>query len=73
MASPCRVIATALAKTDTVQQVNWVQLNPGAVTDWHAHAKQIDHLVGVSGNIIDASWQALVDAYEYHLTHVEEE
>jgi len=29
--------------------------------------------VGVSGNIIDASWQALVDAYEYHLMHVEEE
>jgi 2-isopropylmalate synthase len=26
----------------------------------------------VSGNIIDASWQALVDAYEYHLIHVEE-
>jgi 2-isopropylmalate synthase len=29
--------------------------------------------IGVSGNIIDASWQALVDAYEYHLLHVEEE
>jgi 2-isopropylmalate synthase len=29
--------------------------------------------VGVSGNIIDASWQALVDAYDYHLLHVEEE
>jgi 2-isopropylmalate synthase len=28
--------------------------------------------IGVSGNIIDASWQALVDAYEYHLIHVEE-
>lgn len=28
--------------------------------------------IGVSGNIIDASWQALVDAYEYHLLHVEE-
>jgi dTDP-4-dehydrorhamnose 3,5-epimerase len=40
----------------TVQQVNWVQLNPGAVTDWHAHAKQIDHLVGVSGNIKLALW-----------------
>jgi 2-isopropylmalate synthase len=29
--------------------------------------------IGVSGNVIDASWQALVDAYEYHLLHVEEE
>ena len=28
--------------------------------------------IGVSGNIIDASWQALVDAYEYHLIHAEE-
>ena len=28
--------------------------------------------IGVSSNIIDASWQALVDAYEYHLLHVEE-
>ena len=26
--------------------------------------------IGVSANIIDASWQALVDAYEYHLQHV---
>ncbi len=29
--------------------------------------------IGVSANVIDASWQALVDAYEYHLLHVEEE
>jgi 2-isopropylmalate synthase len=29
--------------------------------------------IGVSQNIIDASWQALVDAYEYHLIHVAEE
>jgi len=28
--------------------------------------------IGVSANIIDASWQALVDAYEYHLLHVED-
>ena len=28
--------------------------------------------IGVSQNIIDASWQALLDAYEYHLIHVEE-
>jgi 2-isopropylmalate synthase len=29
--------------------------------------------IGVSENIIDASWQALVEAYEYHLVHVDEE
>jgi len=29
--------------------------------------------IGVSGNIIDASWQALVDAYECHLLHCMEE
>ncbi len=29
--------------------------------------------IGVSENVIDASWQALVDAYVYHLMHVEEE
>jgi 2-isopropylmalate synthase len=28
--------------------------------------------IGVSQNIIDASWAALVDAYEYHLIHEEE-
>jgi 2-isopropylmalate synthase len=29
--------------------------------------------IGVSTNVIDASWEALVDAYEYHLLHVAEE
>src|SRR5438876_1392409 len=35
---------TEILRTDwsvigiTVHQINWVQLNPGAVTDWHAHA-----------------------------------
>ncbi|MCC6239950.1 MAG: citramalate synthase [Phycisphaerales bacterium] len=29
--------------------------------------------IGVSSNVIDASWQALVDACEYHLLRVEEE
>ena len=28
--------------------------------------------VGVSENIIDASWQALVDAIEFHLIHESE-
>jgi 2-isopropylmalate synthase len=36
-------------------------------------SRELFGTVGVSGNIIDASWQALVDAYEYHLVHVEEE
>jgi 2-isopropylmalate synthase len=34
--------------------------------------REIFGTIGVSANIIDASWQALVDAYEYHLIHVEE-
>jgi 2-isopropylmalate synthase len=34
--------------------------------------KEFFGTIGVSGNIIDASWQALADAYEYHLLHVEE-
>jgi 2-isopropylmalate synthase len=29
--------------------------------------------IGVSENIIDASWQALVDAYDHHLIHCQEE
>lgn len=28
--------------------------------------------IGVNSNIIDASWQAIADAYEYHLLHVAE-
>lgn len=35
-------------------------------------SKEIFGTIGVSENIIDASWQALVDAYEYHLLHDEE-
>ncbi len=35
-------------------------------------SKQVFGTIGVSDNIIDASWQALVDAYEYHLLHIEE-
>jgi len=46
----------------TVRQVNWVQLNPGAVTDWHSHSKQYDHIVGVSGNIKLALWDGRDDS-----------
>jgi 2-isopropylmalate synthase len=34
--------------------------------------KEVFGTIGVSGNIIDASWAALVEAYEYHLLHAEE-
>jgi len=35
--------------------------------------REVFGTIGVSPNVIDASWQALVDAYEYHLLHVEEQ
>src|SRR5207253_1883261 len=35
-------------------------------------SKEVFGTIGVSTNVIDASWQALADAYEYHLIHVEE-
>lgn len=36
-------------------------------------AKELFGTIGVSENVIDASWQALVDAYEYHLILTEEQ
>jgi 2-isopropylmalate synthase len=36
-------------------------------------SKEVFGTIGVSQNIIDASWQALVDAYEYHLLHESEQ
>jgi len=45
-----------------VRQVNWMQLNPGGVTDWHSHEKQIDHLVAVGSNIKLALWGAREDS-----------
>lgn len=38
------------------KQINWVQLNPNGVTDWHRHIRQTDHLIGVGGNIRLALW-----------------
>lgn len=35
-------------------------------------SKEVFGTIGVSANVIDASWQALVDAYEYHLLQEEE-
>ncbi len=55
-------ILTEIFRTDwadiaiSVRQVNWVQLNPGAITDWHMHTAQTDHLIGVGGNIKLALW-----------------
>ena len=34
-----------------VRQVNWMQLNPDGVTDWHVHHRQTDHLIAVGGGI----------------------
>ena len=48
-----------------VQQVNWSLLNANGVTDWHRHARQTDHLVGVGGNIRLALW----DGREESPTH----
>lgn len=42
--------------TLVVRQVNWVMMNPGGVTDWHSHAEQTDHIVGVGGTIKLALW-----------------
>ena len=38
------------------KHVIFVQLNPGAVTDWHRHGDGTDHLIGVGGNIKLALW-----------------
>ena len=46
----------------TVRQVNWVELAPGGVTDWHRHARQTDHLVAVHGTIRLALWDDRPDS-----------
>ena len=40
--------------------------------DGGPESRELFGTIGVNTNVIDASWQALVDAYEYHLIHVEE-
>ncbi|MGN6625574.1 MAG: citramalate synthase [Tepidisphaeraceae bacterium] len=47
------------------------------VIEWKrksANAASLEYFgtIGVSSNIIDATWQALVDGYEYHLIHAAE-
>src|SRR5437667_391434 len=43
-------------------QVNWQQLKPAGVTDWHVHERQVDHVVGVEGNIKLALFDDRVDS-----------
>src|SRR6266436_9629916 len=38
------------------RQINWVELCPNGVTDWHRHSHQTDHLIGVGGVIKLALW-----------------
>ncbi len=46
------------------------------IADWRRTAADgsTDYFgtIGVNANVIDASWKAIVDAYEYHLLHVSE-
>lgn len=37
-------------------------MNPDAVTDWHRHSKQIDHLIAVSGSIKLVLWDGRPDS-----------
>jgi 2-isopropylmalate synthase len=45
--------------------VEWRRERPDGTSEYFG-------TIGVNSNIIDASWQAIVDAYEYHLVHVSE-
>mgnify|MGYP005840774383 CR=1 FL=1 len=60
-------VINARAETAAVVRVviEWRRDLPGG-------GRELFGTIGVSSNIIDASWQAIVDAYEYHLVHVEE-
>jgi dTDP-4-dehydrorhamnose 3,5-epimerase len=44
------------------QQINWVELSPNGVTDWHRHANQTDHLIGIGGVIKLALWDGRADS-----------
>lgn len=45
--------------------VEWRREKPDGTSEYFG-------TIGVNSNIIDASWQAIVDAYEYHLLHASE-
>lgn len=49
----------------TLQQVNWVQLNPQGVTDWHLHRLQTDQLAAVGGIVKLALWDGREDSPTY--------
>jgi 2-isopropylmalate synthase len=57
------------SKDETAAKVRVVVESRREKTDG---SKETFGTIGVSANVIDASWQALVDAYEYHLLHEEE-
>jgi dTDP-4-dehydrorhamnose 3,5-epimerase len=46
----------------TPKQINWVELSPHGVTDWHRHAHQTDHLIGVGAVIKLALWDGRADS-----------
>src|SRR5207253_1026808 len=46
----------------TPHQINWNQLNPNGVTDWHRHVEQTDHLIAVQGAIRLALWDGREDS-----------
>ena len=50
--------------------IEWKRRDDNAGAN-HEKTPQYFGTIGVSSNIIDATWQALVDGYEYHLIHVE--
>jgi dTDP-4-dehydrorhamnose 3,5-epimerase len=52
------------------QHIIWVEMNPAGVTDWHRHANQTDHLIGVGGNIKVALWDGRADSPTYKQTDV---
>jgi len=49
--------------------IEWKRRDDNANAN-HEKTPQYFGTIGVSSNIIDATWQALVDGYEYHLIHV---
>lgn len=53
-----------------VHQVNWVELNPGGVTDWHRHDEQTDRLVAVGGSIKLALWDGRLGSKTYGASEI---
>jgi dTDP-4-dehydrorhamnose 3,5-epimerase len=52
------------------RQINWVELRPDGVTDWHRHSHQTDHLIGVGGVIKLALWDGRTGSPTYEESHV---